>query len=73
MNRLIIDTDPGLDDAHAILMAAAHADTEIVAITTVGGNVPLERTIANACTVLDMAGCDAPIYAGCAGSVDARI
>jgi purine nucleosidase len=59
VNRLIIDTDPGLDDAHAILMA----------LTTVGGNVPLERTVANACTILDIAGRDAPIYAGCAGGL----
>lgn len=69
MNRILIDTDPGLDDAHAILMAAAHPGTHIVAVTTVGGNVPLERTVANACTVLDIADSDAPVYAGCAGGL----
>lgn len=65
MIRLVIDTDPGVDDAHAIMTAAAYPGARIEAITTVRGNVPLERTTANACTILDVLGVAAPVYAGC--------
>jgi purine nucleosidase len=65
MTRLVIDTDPGVDDAHALMMAFAHPDAQVEAITTVAGNVSLSQTTANACTVLDALGCDVPIYAGC--------
>ena len=37
-NRLVIDTDPGVDDATAIVMAAAHPEGQTVVITTVAGN-----------------------------------
>jgi purine nucleosidase len=67
--RLVIDTDPGVDDAHAIMMALAHPNTIVEAITTVAGNVSVDRTTANACTILDAMGADVPIYAGCAGSI----
>jgi purine nucleosidase len=65
MQRLIIDTDPGVDDAHAIMMAFAHPEAQVEAITTLAGNVPLERTTANACTILDVLEQDVPVYAGC--------
>jgi len=65
MNRLVIDTDPGVDDAHAIMLAFAHPEAQIEAITTVAGNVSLERTTANACTILDVLERDVPVYAGC--------
>jgi purine nucleosidase len=65
MNRLIIDTDPGVDDAHAILLALAHPDTRVEAITTVNGNVGVEQTTANALKILDAAGRDVPVYRGC--------
>ncbi|MGD9030813.1 MAG: nucleoside hydrolase [Anaerolineae bacterium] len=76
MPRLIIDTDPGVDDAHAIMMAFAHPEAQIEALTTVAGNVSLERTTANACTLLDVLEQDVPVYAGSnrpllAGSLDA--
>jgi inosine-uridine nucleoside N-ribohydrolase len=54
MIRLVIDTDPGVDDAVAILAAFAHPEARGKAITTVAGNVSLERTTANACTILDV-------------------
>ena len=53
--RLIIDTDPGVDDAVAILMALASPDVEIVGLTTVGGNVPLARSTRNALALLQAA------------------
>lgn len=65
MRRLVIDTDPGVDDAHAIMMAFAHPEAQVEALTTVAGNVSLERTTANVCTILDVLEQDVPIYAGC--------
>jgi purine nucleosidase len=66
MHRLIIDTDPGVDDAQAILLALAHPDVVVEAITTVNGNVGLDYTTANALKILDVAQRDIPVYAGCA-------
>ena len=65
MQRLIIDTDPGVDDAQAILMAAAHPDTTLEAILVVGGNVGLEHTLRNALTLTEIVEQDIPVYAGC--------
>lgn len=65
MERLIIDTDPGVDDAQAILMAAAHPGVKIEALTAVAGNVGLEHTLRNAVTLTEVVGQDIPVYAGC--------
>ncbi len=65
MKRLIIDTDPGVDDAHAILLALAHPDVQVEAITTVNGNVSVDLTTANALKILDIAEMDIPVYRGC--------
>ena len=65
MKKLIIDTDPGVDDAHAILLALAHPGVQVEAITTVNGNVGLDLTTANALKILDAAGQDVPVYPGC--------
>jgi purine nucleosidase len=72
MTRFVIDTDPGVDDAHAIMMASAHPEAQVEAITTVAGNVSLERTTANACTILDVLEHDVPVYAGCDRPLVAR-
>ncbi|MEQ8660770.1 MAG: nucleoside hydrolase [Gammaproteobacteria bacterium] len=66
--RLVIDCDPGQDDAVNLLLAMAAPEAfEVVAITTVAGNVPLELTTRNACLVREIAGREAiPVYAGCA-------
>ena len=66
MKRLIIDTDPGVDDAHAILLALAHPDVRVEAITTVNGNVSVDLTTANALKILDVAEKEVPVYRGCA-------
>jgi purine nucleosidase len=65
---IIIDCDPGLDDAIGLLLAMSAPDElEILGITTVAGNVPLELTQRNACIVRDVAGRgDVPVFAGCA-------
>lgn len=67
--RIVIDTDPGVDDAHAIMMALAYPDVHIEALTTVVGNVQLERTTANALTILDIYERDIPVYAGCSQAI----
>lgn len=62
--RLLLDCDPGHDDAVAIVTAAAFAD--VVGIVTVAGNVPLDRTTHNALIMRDLIGSDAPVHSGCA-------
>ena len=62
--RLLIDTDPGVDDALAIMMAHAHAD--IAALSVAAGNVGMGHTLRNARTLKDLLGADFPVYAGCA-------
>ncbi|NDV00861.1 nucleoside hydrolase [Pseudoroseicyclus tamaricis] len=64
--KIIIDTDPGQDDAVAILLALASPELEVVAITAVAGNVPLALTQRNARIVCELAGRpDVPVHAGC--------
>jgi purine nucleosidase len=67
MRTIIIDTDPGQDDAVAILLAlASPEDLEVVGITAVAGNVPLPLTSRNARKICELAGrADVPVYAGC--------
>lgn len=65
MTRLVIDTDPGVDDAQALMLALTHPQAQVEAITTVGGNVSLERTTANALKILDVCERDVPVFAGC--------
>jgi purine nucleosidase len=72
VTRLVIDTDPGVDDAHAIMLAFAHPGTRVEAITVVAGNVGLDRTVANACTILDVLDRPSgqpPVFAGCGRSL----
>lgn len=63
--KLIIDTDPGVDDAFAIALAALSEDVDLLGVTTVFGNVPLESTTRNALRVLALCGRpDVPVAAG---------
>lgn len=65
--KIIIDTDPGQDDAVAILLAlASPEDVEVLGITAVAGNVPLDLTSKNARIICELAGkVDVPVYEGC--------
>ena len=64
--KIIIDTDPGQDDALAILLALGSPELEVLGITCVAGNVPLPLTIRNARLVCELAGRpDMKIFAGC--------
>lgn len=68
-HRLVIDTDPGVDDALAILLANAHPETKVEALSVVAGNVGLENTVRNACILADMLDGVVPVYAGCEGAL----
>lgn len=65
--KIILDCDPGHDDAVAILLAlAAPEQVELSALTVVGGNVPLQLTVDNALRILKLAGREeVPVFAGC--------
>ena len=64
-HSLIIDTDPGQDDAVAILLALASPEINLLGITTVAGNVPLALTQENARKICDLAGrTDMQVFAG---------
>ncbi|HEX6905689.1 MAG TPA: nucleoside hydrolase [Terriglobales bacterium] len=65
MARVIIDTDPGVDDALALLLAMRSPELQIEGITPVAGNVPLELTLPNALRMVEIAGRgDIPVAAG---------
>jgi purine nucleosidase len=70
--KIIIDCDPGQDDAVALLLAIASPDElELLGITTVAGNVPLAATERNARMMCDIAGRqDMLVYAGCADPLE---
>jgi purine nucleosidase len=65
MQTLLIDTDPGVDDALALLMAHAHAGTRVAAITTTAGNVGLAHTTRNARRLLALMDATTPVFPGC--------
>src|SRR5690606_31582098 len=63
---LLIDTDPGVDDALALLMAFADPRHEVVGLTIAAGNVGLQHTVANALKLCEVLGRDdVPVFAGC--------
>ncbi len=62
---MILDCDPGIDDALAIAFACGHPGLELAGVTTVSGNVDLAKVTANALSVLELAGAaDVPVTAG---------
>lgn len=73
--KIIIDTDPGQDDAVAILLALASPETlEVVGITAVAGNVPLDYTQKNARMICELAGRpEVKVYAGCDAPLQRRL
>src|SRR5260370_27158358 len=76
--KVIIDCDPGIDDALALVFARGHPDLQVLGITTVAGNVGLGQTTANALQVRDyLTMPDVPVVAGSPGpllrpALDAR-
>jgi purine nucleosidase len=61
---VILDCDPGTDDAVAILLALASPELEVLAVTVAGGNVGLHHTLANTLALTALAGSDVPVHAG---------
>ncbi len=71
---IIIDADPGQDDAVAILLALASPELDVVAITTVAGNVPQPLVTANALAMCELAGrTDVPVYKGADGPLEREL
>ena len=63
--KIILDCDPGHDDAIAILLAASNPGIDLLGITVVAGNQTLEKTTINALNVCQYLGIDVPVYKGC--------
>ena len=63
-HKIIIDTDTAGDDAAALILAARSPDIEILGVTVLAGNVSLEQAAKNALAVLELIGCDVPVYLG---------
>jgi purine nucleosidase len=62
---LLIDTDPGVDDALALLIAFSDPRHEVVGLSIAAGNVGLPHTVANALKLCEVAGVDVPVHPGC--------
>ena len=72
--HIIVDTDPGQDDAVAIFLALASPELNVLGITAVAGNVPLALTARNICQVLELAGrTDVPVFAGAAQPLQRKL
>ena len=71
---VILDTDPGVDDAVAMLLLLGSEQVDLQAITVVGGNVGLKSTLRNALCLTELAGrTDVPVYAGAASPLMVRL
>ena len=72
--KIVLDCDPGHDDAIAIMLACASPEIELLGVTTVAGNVTLEHTTRNALRVLDLLGrADIPVAAGRDGPLTRKL
>src|SRR3712207_247403 len=71
---VILDVDPGHDDAVALMLACGAPELDLLAVTTVAGNVSLEKTTRNALRVLSLIGrTDVPVAAGAASPLERRL
>lgn len=66
MHKMILDTDPGIDDAMAIFTAIAHPEIELLGLTTTFGNVSVDQATTNALTLVEMAGTNTSVAKGVA-------
>ena len=71
--RTILDVDPGVDDALAILLALRSPELDVVGITTVAGNTVLEQATSNALALVEAAGACVPVYQGAAAPLNRRL
>lgn len=70
MEKVIFDTDPGIDDAMALLFLHRHPEIALTGVTTVFGNAAVETTTRNALFLCERWGIDAPVAAGAASPLD---
>jgi inosine-uridine nucleoside N-ribohydrolase len=68
--KVILDVDTGTDDAVALMLSALHPDLELVAATTVNGNVPVDHCTENSLRVFDHIGVPVPVYEGVATPIE---
>ena len=74
MTKVLIDADPGTDDALALIMALNSPDVDVAGVTTVGGNATLAHTTRNALRVLEyLHRPDVPVHRGSARPLTARL
>lgn len=64
MRKILIDTDLCSDDAAAVLLALADKNTQVLALTTVSGGVPVEQATQNALMTCEIVGAEVPVYRG---------
>lgn len=65
MKHVILDCDPGHDDALALFMAMGSPEIDLMEVTTVGGNQSLEKVTKNALSLIELVGKNVPVYSGC--------
>ena len=73
MRKIIIDTDTATDDAIAIIMALGCKDLDVVAITTVAGNVDIDLATTNALYTCELCGYKIPVYKGASGPLKRKL
>jgi len=71
--KVIYDTDPGIDDAMALLLLPRHPDVELIGVTSVFGNHNVETTTRNALFLKQTFGFDAPVARGAAMAIGASV
>ena len=69
MRKVIFDTDIGTDDAVALMALLLADDIDVIGVTTVFGNRPVENTTDNALRMIEFLGKDVPVYKGCSSSL----
>ena len=70
MRKILIDTDTASDDAVALVMALKHPQVEVVGITLVAGNVPLDQGVQNALYTVELCDMPTPVYAGASAPLE---
>lgn len=73
VKKLILDMDPGIDDALALMAACSLDSVEILGVSVVGGNLPLETVAANASGILLQMGSSAQVYKGASGPLYGKL
>ena len=73
LNKVIFDTDPGVDDAFALLYALSHPKIEVIGITTVFGNVPVDIATNNALILSEKSGLNTRVYTGASKPQDRTV